>query len=885
MNMSFQAFEALKRHLYKNRNNRVWTTSVFLAVLTIFLFSDNLTAQEIKKQQSSPAWATERPIPAPIESRLEELSRGKYLLLSSIQRRYNNQTRETYVRYAEKVVNRQGLESAAKVNVDFRPEFDELTFHKIRVHRGDQKIDLLDNTKLQIFQRERDLEKGIIDGRKTAFANLPSVRVGDTVEVAFTLKYKTILMPNEFFSNFTLAFKQPVGVIERSVILPSTMEPNIKYSKKEAPPVVVTRNGETTYSWIAEDPEPLVTEAHTPAWYEARNVVDISTIKSWESVAQDSISHYQQQETLSDDFLNKLESIKNGTNDPKKIVSEVLTLIQNEIRYVGVEIGRGAFIPRPPSTVLSRGYGDCKDKTYLMVVALRKLGIDANPALAHLSKGQSITNRLPSPYLFNHVIVRAKVGDQIYFIDPTGTQQRSPDPLWSQANYGYVLPILSTPSGLEEITPVLPKKPQTTIFEKIELGYKKDTSPITLRVHSIYRGADADDYRRNLANNGVGHYKKIYQEYYSGLYGELTSVSPLTIDDDTSKNVIRTKEHYQSVNESDREKTFENLTLRADAVRSLLEKVSESSRNSPIFLFHPVHREHKIELTNLAGPLSPLETFEIDNEFLKLKLSSKADSNKLSANWIYESKANRFPAAKLDEYKSIRDNIIKQTDWYYDVRTSSLIEPEKDSVEHLEDHWQDFLLLGYVFVLPVFGVWLSLKKDRTLMKKSISHPIRLHKVIVMTVATFGLYSIFWLYRFWRWEKLERGVKAWPFWRAVFYIFWTKSTFTKANSYLQPGAKLLSHWGFVAFLFAALNFVLGFSDYYVDESARVAQWIILAVSVVCGFLMVLPPLLAVNRANFADLQSRMTMENNSEYSWINIIAIVAAPFAAYGLFST
>ncbi len=182
-------------------------------------------------------------------------------------------------------------------------------------------------------------------------------------------------------------------------------------------------------------------EDNTPGWHERVSSIDLSSIKSWADVAKSSVVHYAPGTPLPNDFKLKLEKIRKQTSDPKRVIAELLALVQNEIRYVGIEIGRGAFIPRAPAKVIERRYGDCKDKAFVMIAALRELGFDAVPVLAHLEKGEMLNTRLPSPYAFNHVFVRVKNEEDVYWLDPTGTQQYSPDPKNSQVNYGYVLPI------------------------------------------------------------------------------------------------------------------------------------------------------------------------------------------------------------------------------------------------------------------------------------------------------------------------------------------------------------------------------------------------------------------------------------------------------------
>jgi hypothetical protein len=44
----------------------------------------------------------------------------------------------------------------------------------------------------------------------------------------------------------------------------------------------------------------------------------------------------------------------------------------------------------------------------------------------------------------------------------------------------------------------------------------------------------------------------------------------------------------------------------------------------------------------------------------------------------------------------------------------------------------------------------------------------------MSIVSFNLYDVYWIYRNWRYLKERDGLKIWPFWRAIFGIFFIYS---------------------------------------------------------------------------------------------------------------
>src|SRR5262249_25739535 len=99
---------------------------------------------------------------------------------------------------------------------------------------------------------------------------------------------------------------------------------------------------------------------------------------------------------------------------------------QEQIRYLAVELGPGTHRPSPPEKVLARRYGDCKDKSLLLVAFLRSMGIEADPALTHVDEGPAMDKRLPSPFVFDHVIVVARIEGEEHWLEPTRRFERSP---------------------------------------------------------------------------------------------------------------------------------------------------------------------------------------------------------------------------------------------------------------------------------------------------------------------------------------------------------------------------------------------------------------------------------------------------------------------------
>lgn len=140
---------------------------------------------------------------------------------------------------------------------------------------------------------------------------------------------------------------------------------------------------------------------------------------TWNSISEWYYSYYfKPQYDITEVVRKKGESLtRNCTTEMDKLKA-VYSYIQS-LRYIAVEIGQGGYRPAKPQQVLERGYGDCKDKSMLLVSLLRSLGIDAKPVLVRTADEGQVYPYFPC-WEFNHMIVHVKSGNgREFWLDPT----------------------------------------------------------------------------------------------------------------------------------------------------------------------------------------------------------------------------------------------------------------------------------------------------------------------------------------------------------------------------------------------------------------------------------------------------------------------------------
>jgi len=91
--------------------------------------------------------------------------------------------------------------------------------------------------------------------------------------------------------------------------------------------------------------------------------------------------------------------------------------VRTNIRYIADEGALHAIVPRVPSLVLDRGYGDCKDRAHLVSAIARKYGLDVYMTLVSTEPSPIFSGTYVSQY--NHVICACRDGKGFIFFDPT----------------------------------------------------------------------------------------------------------------------------------------------------------------------------------------------------------------------------------------------------------------------------------------------------------------------------------------------------------------------------------------------------------------------------------------------------------------------------------
>ncbi len=108
---------------------------------------------------------------------------------------------------------------------------------------------------------------------------------------------------------------------------------------------------------------------------------------------------------LSSEMKSKVKSLTASASNDEEKIQALYKYLQENMRYVSVQLGIGGYQTFDASYVEKNKYGDCKALTYFMRSILEEAGIKAYPALIDLSGKRRFYDEDFSYAAFNHVIL------------------------------------------------------------------------------------------------------------------------------------------------------------------------------------------------------------------------------------------------------------------------------------------------------------------------------------------------------------------------------------------------------------------------------------------------------------------------------------------------
>lgn len=407
---------------------------------------------------SAPVLAGEEPLyqPAPEWVEPVALERGTtaedpVVLIADAQKRLDGSKVWDYRDFAYRIDSPDVLNSGGTLSASWIPDKGDLIINGVTILRGDQEIDVLaQGARFTVLRRERALERREINGVLTATLAVPGLRVGDVVRVAYTTVQSDQALGNEVQSVDALpAAPLEVGFARLRVSWPE--DAPIRW--RAGPDVELVDPVEQDGYKVLDVALPLAKRKEMPndaPWrFRRAPLLQLGSFETWQQVSQALAPHFRSEGTISPDgeIAQRISAIRKATKDPLTRAAMALQTVQDDISYLANGLDGGNYLPQSPEETWALRYGDCKAKSFLLVAMLREMGIAADVVVVHSSAGDAAPEMLPMPADFDHMIVRARIGGEDYWLDGTASGTRLSN-IGEVPAFHYALPITAPGSDL-----------------------------------------------------------------------------------------------------------------------------------------------------------------------------------------------------------------------------------------------------------------------------------------------------------------------------------------------------------------------------------------------------------------------------------------------------
>jgi hypothetical protein len=614
-----------------------------IILLLVAVVATRPAAAQIKTGQQ-PSWVI-TPSYSPLVSDSANASGSYYLLYSE---QYNAETQEVYKQVAIKVLNENGLASSAAFNESFDPSYQTFTVHSMHLRRDGKVVDKLSVRDFEVLQRETNLSRMMYDGSLSVINNISGVRVGDIVVYSFTIKGRNKAFGKHFFNQFQIEFGVPTGKIFYVVKSSPARKLHIREHLKTPERISSIQDGLETHVWEAERVSSLLEDDDTPNWFNPYGRVEITDFSSWKDLSSWASQVYHIDKKKSPELRQFVDSLKAIKDIEVRVLTAIRT-VQDKIRYLSLSSGINGYQPHSPSLVFSNRYGDCKDKSVLLAEILEDVGLEAQPVLVHTNFGKMLPEKLPSPWMFDHCIVRFTYRDSSYWVDPTINLQRGNLRQLSIPNYYYGLVV----GDLAESPTLIPPsavRPSSSTREEYFLDKIGGSAKLT--VVTKYTGSEANSSRDHRASNSQEEIDNSYLNFYANDFPDITISKHVRFEDDTVNNVMTSHEEYEIPSFW----TYDSTTNQYEAetyarvLSTNLSRPSTKVRSMPYSLRHPLNISHTIKL-HMPEPWS-VKNYDksITAEGLTFKASWIYDGSVIRLDYDLSTTADNVPSEKIGAY-------------------------------------------------------------------------------------------------------------------------------------------------------------------------------------------------------------------------------------------
>jgi hypothetical protein len=410
------------------------------------------------------------------------------------------------------------------------------------------------------------------------------------------------------------------------------------------------------YQWSNPEITVRQTGSNSPSWFTRAPYVSVTEYENWQKVVAwglDIFDHYQYD--IPESLEKKIADWhKRAAGDPDAFANLALRFVQDQVRYLGLEIGVYTHHPHAPSDVFRKRFGDCKDKSLLLATILNHEHIEAYVALVSTVEKENLREDPPAATVFDHAIVALKRSSGYVFVDPTISMQRGELINAFIPAYGYALVLRPGETDLQPVEPGFLYN--VSISESADI---RDADSSLFLVSTVYSGGAADDMRSYFASTSQQEVSASYTKYYADIFDGIGIMKPVQVTDDSLKNEMSVKETYAIPaiwhKEDNGKRQF---SVFAKTLGSRIPDPGSASAE-PVALSYPLSMQYDLVLKMPVDFPMSIEGLHVKNASYQFDFNPEGNGKLITYHYKFKTFRDYIPAESVLQYKKDYKEISK----------------------------------------------------------------------------------------------------------------------------------------------------------------------------------------------------------------------------------
>lgn len=434
---------------------------------------------------------------------------------------------------------------------------------------------------------------------------------------------------------------------------------------------VISGSKEKTYHWEVNNMSAVTKEYASPEWQKITPTVvagatnfEIDGFKGnmsdWKEFGKFVYSLKQNRDKLPANLKATVHELTDKETDVKKKIEVLYHYMQQNTRYISIQLGIGGWQPFDAEYVAQKKYGDCKALTNYMFSLLKEAGIRSVYTLVKAGFNKRYIHEQFPAQQFNHVILSVPLQKDTIWLECTS--QTLPAGYLSGFTCNRYALMVDEDGGHLVRTPCYNYGDNQQV-RKIE-AVLDESGQLNANVVTEYTGLQQDD----LFDMINGKSKKEQLEYLKKNI-DLPNYDITSFDYKTRKyDIPEINEKLNVVAQNYAQVSGKRLFILPNLLTKNSLKLKDEERHHEIDLMFEYRDVDTIQIIIPNGfiPEAIPQTVAFINKFGQYKITYKVEDNKILMTRLFERKGGRFPASDYKElvkmygdmYKADRGKIV-----------------------------------------------------------------------------------------------------------------------------------------------------------------------------------------------------------------------------------